>query len=507
MNHISELIHQLVNHSSSQNALVSNERTATYDDLARSIRNVEYALIKEGLRKGDRVLVLIQDPFEFIASMIAVIGAGGIAIPLNPASSDAVITSIASDSRSFGLFTSTNDLNAHPTLRDTLSCQFLYCDQKKLTVPSDQELMQFHTDKNDGALIAYTRSNDQSNQGIYFTHKNLLHGISIADIAGETKPSTSEYIMIPLHQIEAFNRILSILQSGGCAATPPEPQNPAVITKNIRINRCNTISLSSRDIPQFIEYIETQIKSQINRILYIHIIGDDISVAQKKRIMNIFQTANIFLQYGTSEAPCLSILPFHKERQKLNTVGCPTPMTNVAVCDDHGNPIDVESIGDIYACGEQIASSYWHNESLVPHLPISGGWFKTGQIGFIDTDGYIHVFGIQDEFINLRGSIISTSDIEEKIHDIYPDHDLCVIGVPDPSSTIGEIPVLCYVPHDGKTILLSELSVALSNQLEKDHIPRIIYRMNNFPRSENKIKRREIRNTLMHGMVQPIGQT
>ena len=105
----------------------------------------------------------------------------------------------------------------------------------------------------------------------------------------------------------------------------------------------------------------------------------------------------------------------------------------------------------------------------------------------------------------MGGLKISPVEVEEKIHEIYPDIEICVVGLPDPAGIVGEIPVLCCIADNGKKIISSELSSSLSSRLEKDKIPRIVYRVDRFPRINNVIARQELRRQLIEGTVQSVG--
>lgn len=133
------------------------------------------------------------------------------------------------------------------------------------------------------------------------------------------------------------------------------------------------------------------------------------------------------------------------------------------------------------------------------------GWFKTGDHGFLNDEGYVHLLGRKNEMINMGALEISPLEVEEKICEIYPDCELYVICVSDPAGIVGEIPALCYVGKEALTITPSDLSHALSAPVEGDFILRILYRVESLPKTESeKILRGELREKIIAGSIDEI---
>jgi acyl-coenzyme A synthetase/AMP-(fatty) acid ligase len=93
-------------------------------------------------------------------------------------------------------------------------------------------------------------------------------------------------------------------------------------------------------------------------------------------------------------------------------------------------------------------------------------------------------------------------EVEEEIHKLYPDCEICVVGIPDPAGIAGDIPVLCYVANERITITPSALSRALSPCLDQYKIPRVVYRVENLPKTESKkMVRQELRKRIIVGAL------
>jgi len=226
--------------------------------------------------------------------------------------------------------------------------------------------------------------------------------------------------------------------------------------------------------------------------------------AERMEMMEMFPNASIYLQYGLTEAPRSTMTELRSDRKKPETVGRPVPGGEILIVDQGGNPVRPGEEGEIVIRGDHVSARYWngdgHRQEASEGLP----WFKTGNIGILDSDGYLQVLGRKDEMISMAGVKISPAEVEEKIHEVYPDVEICVLGIPDPAGVVGEIPVLCYIANNGKTIISSELSAALGSRIDRNKIPRIVYRVERFPRIDHKILRHELRRHLVEGISIPV---
>ena len=93
----------------------------------------------------------------------------------------------------------------------------------------------------------------------------------------------------------------------------------------------------------------------------------------------------------------------------------------------------------------------------------------------------------------MDGMKFSPEEIEECIREVFPGNELCVVGIPDPAGVVGEIPVLCYVARSGTTITASELSRLLSDRIDRNKIPRIVYRVESSGTPDGTLVRDRVR--------------
>ncbi len=475
--------------------------------------------IVEGLHKGDRVLILLKDKTQFIIASYAAMRAGGIAVPLLESAPASAIHEIAKDCRPFIFITGRADLQAYPMLRDLLSCHFFFVDdialpaanyasrketeKKEMKIDSPDRIAQLmDLQPDDGALLLYTSGHAGSVKGTLLSHRNLI--ASAHNVFRETDETTIEYVTLPLAQSFGFARTICVLFSGGTIVLSNGAPNPLSLVQSIVKHQCNAISAVPATFSILFSHIESLLRTIGHQIHYVELGNSPMPSSEKRKMLDFFPNARICMHYGLTEAPRSVFIDFRHEDSKIDAAGRPAHGVEIAICNEDGVHLGVDQTGEIVIRGPHVFLRYWNNEALTQRTLLDDGWFRSGDMGFIDGEGYIHLLGRKDEMINLAGMKISPYEVEERIHAAYPDYEICVVGIPDPAGIVGEIPVLCYIGRENSTIIPSELSIALAGQIDRNKIPRIVYRMSTFPRAANKVLRHELRKQLVESMTQPL---
>ena len=138
---------------------------------------------------------------------------------------------------------------------------------------------------------------------------------------------------------------------------------------------------------------------------------------------------------------------------------------------------EVGEVGEIWIRSAQVMLGYWNMPEETEKAVTPDGWFRTGDYGYLDDDGYLHIAGRNDDMITMNGMKFSPLEIEERIREFFPGYEFCVVGISDPAGVLGQIPVFCYAARNGDVITASELSRLLSDKIDRNKIPRVVYRV------------------------------
>jgi long-chain acyl-CoA synthetase len=193
--------------------------------------------------------------------------------------------------------------------------------------------------------------------------------------------------------------------------------------------------------------------------------------------------------YGLSEtSPVLCCNPLDGNH-KSGTIGIPMPSTEVSIFDDNGNELPQGETGEICARGPQVMSGYWKQDNTGVFYP--GGWFKTGDIGNMDTDGFFRIIDRKKDMIMVSGFKVFPNEIENVVAGHPKVLEVAAIGVPDTKS---EEAVKIFVVKRDQTLNERELLDYCRENLTNYKIPRYVEFKNELPKTNvGKILRRALK--------------
>lgn len=193
--------------------------------------------------------------------------------------------------------------------------------------------------------------------------------------------------------------------------------------------------------------------------------------------------------YGLSEtSPVLCCNPLDGTH-KSGTIGLPMPSTEVGIFDDEGNQLSQGSTGEICARGPQVMSGYWKRDNSTVFFP--GGWFRTGDIGVMDEEGFFKIVDRKKDMIKVSGFNVYPNEIENVIAGNPKVLEVAAIGVPDEHS--GEA-IKVFIVKKDPSLTEQELLDYCRQHLTKYKIPRHVEFRNELPKSNvGKILRRALK--------------
>jgi long-chain acyl-CoA synthetase len=193
--------------------------------------------------------------------------------------------------------------------------------------------------------------------------------------------------------------------------------------------------------------------------------------------------------YGLSEtSPVLCCNPLDG-LHKIGTIGLPMPNTEVAIFDDNGNQVPEGEVGEICARGPQVMSGYWEKDNEGVFFP--GGWFRTGDIGRMDSEGFFRIVDRKKDMIKVSGFNVFPNEIENVIAAHPKVLEVAAIGVPDPKS--GEV-IKVFIVKKDESLTVDELKKYFHENLTNYKVPRHIEFRKDLPKTNvGKILRRALK--------------
>lgn len=191
----------------------------------------------------------------------------------------------------------------------------------------------------------------------------------------------------------------------------------------------------------------------------------------------------ILERYGMSETVMLTSNPCRRAdgTRRGGTVGLPLPGIGVRVVDDRGLPLHPGEIGQLQVKGPNVFKGYWRMPEKTADEFTSDLWFKTGDVGRFDADGYLSIVGRSKDLIITGGYNVYPAEIEGLLNELPGVAESAVIGVPHPD--FGEAVVAVVVARPGATVNGAALVATLKGRIANFKVPKKVFVMPDLPRN------------------------
>ncbi|MEU8372853.1 AMP-binding protein [Micromonospora sp. NPDC048894] len=185
------------------------------------------------------------------------------------------------------------------------------------------------------------------------------------------------------------------------------------------------------------------------------------------------------------------------EQSKLGALGAPFPGVQIRIVDEHFRPVGPDVEGEIIVRGEKVSPGYW-NDDEANRRSRRDGWFRTGDVGRIDADGYLWFVDRRADLIKSGGENIASAEIERVLAQ-HPDvAEVAVIGVPDPQWD--EVPKAFVILRGGASATAEELRAHCRAELARYKVPRHVQLVTSLPRNDSgKVLKKALREAAVSG--------
>ncbi len=351
-------------------------------------------------------------------------------------------------------------------------------------------LKEASTNSEDVAFLQYTGGTTGVSKGAMLSHANMI--ANTEQIASWMAVRLDEKVetmitALPLYHIYALTvNCLSIMKIGGKNVLITNPRDMKSFVKELQqhhftaITGVNTLYNGLLNAPGFHKLDFSSLK-----------VASAGGMAVQRAVAEEWKQVTgtpIAEGYGLSEtAPVLTTNPIDGT-EIIGTIGLPVPNTDIMIADENGEGVAIGQPGEIYAKGPQVMKGYWNRADESGEVFTTDGWFKTGDIGIIEPNGYIKIVDRKKEMINVSGFNVYPNDIEDTIAAHPKVLEVGAIGVPDPKST--EV-VKVFVVKKDPSLTAEELLAYCRENMTAYKIPKYIAFKSELPKSNvGKILRR-----------------
>lgn len=349
----------------------------------------------------------------------------------------------------------------------------------------------------DVAFLQYTGGTTGTSKGATLLHRNILANTLQNDAwlqpALRKPPIVDQLFMVcalPLYHIFALTACFLLgMRAGGVNLLIPNPRDIGGFIKELqkyKVNNfpaVNTLYNALLHHPEFKKVDFSMLKTSI---------GGGMAV-QKSVAEEWLKTTGCPLSegYGLSEtSPTLTCNPADIDHF-TGTIGLPVPSTCISIRDDDGNELPLGTAGEICAKGPQVMAGYWRRPEETAKVMTTDGFFRTGDIGIMDADGYTKIVDRKKDMILVSGFNVYPNEVEEVIASHPGVLECAVVGVPDEKSTEA---VKAFVVRKDPNLTAQDIIKFAHTQLTNYKVPKQVEFRTELPKTNvGKILRRELR--------------
>jgi len=462
----------------------------TWRELDRGTARIANLLASLHLPEGARVAVQVEKSVEAMMLYLATLRAGYVFLPLNTAYQSAEIEYFIGNAEPSVVVCSSRNLPWVGKIAQQAGTPHVFTlddDRSGTLLDKSMRLADHHEiaprRASDLAAILYTSGTTGRSKGAMLSHGNLLSNARVLqDYWGwNTPPKGGDVLLhaLPIFHVHGlFIAIHAALISG---------------SRMIWMNKFDARRAVAR-LPEATVFMGVP-------TLYVRMLAEPSLTRQAVRNMRLFisgsapllietfkgwreRTGHTILErYGMSETLMLTSNPYRAQdgERRGGTVGFALEGTSLRVRSEDGAIVPTGEIGGIEVRGPNVFSGYWRMPEKTKEEFTEDGWFKTGDVGRVDEQGYVTIVGRSKDLIISGGYNVYPAEIEGYINELPGVAESAVVGVPHPD--FGEVGVAVLVPHPGAAPDPERVIAELKAKLANFKIPKHCVVVRNLPRN------------------------
>ncbi len=498
-----------------RDATVLAGRRTSYADLDVRASALASGLIESGVVPGDRAAWMDVNSDRQVEAFFGIARADAVSVPFNYRARDDELAFAIEDSAATVLFVGPKYLDTVVELRASQPHRLA---SVKTLVAIDGQPPKGWTayeamldrasepiaarDGDDTAMILYTAGTTGRPKGVMLTHDALtaypLENVNPAD----PEFAQRTLLSVPLYHVAGVQVFLSSIYGGRTLVVEPqfEPGNWLRLVEDERVTRATVVPTMLKMAIEHPDFASRDLSSLQILTYGAAPMPHNVIEAAITRMPGV-RFINAFGQ--TETGATITALPpedhdltgdpevVAKRKRRLGSIGLPLDDVEVRVVDEDGEQVAEGEVGEIVARGPRLMKGYWRRDDATAET-MQGGWLHTGDLGWVDEDGYVYLSGRAKDFIKRGGEMVSPEEVEAVLREHPSVEDAAVIGIPD--AHWGESVRAVVVAVSGREVDQDELVGHCRAKLASFKKPESVVVIDELPRNAlGKVLKRELR--------------
>jgi long-chain acyl-CoA synthetase len=464
----------------------------TYAQLNERANRIATGLIRMGVHPGEHIGLCAMNSADWIAFYFGVIKAGAVAVTLSGSLTENELAILVNHSKPRLMFAADAKLPEMERLKDSSGLEKIICAGGDLNLDRLMDMgsgsfKAIDRDRADTAAILYTGGTTGVPKGVMLTHEGIhfsAHSVAYSERSTETDVALC---FLPFNHVFGQMHIMNAtILSSGCLELLPsfdmdrvlETMHSGRLTKFFAVPTVYMRLLTLGDL-----------EKRLGRLRYCFSAAASMPVEivkQWKERTGI----SISEGYGMTEAMPVSYNHYH--RHVVGSVGQPVHGVEVQIRDKSGKQLEQGKEGEICVRGPIVMKGYLNDLEGNRSAFWDGGWYRSGDVGVFDGDGYLSIVDRLKDMIITGGENVYSREVEEVLYTSQVVQECAVIGLPD--KEWGERVTAVIVPKPGKKIIPQDLKLLVKARLSVFKVPKEFFVVDEMPKNPaGKILKRELK--------------
>ncbi len=480
-------------------AVIWEDGARTYGELLRRVDRLSAGLAARGVQRGDRVGVLFQNGPHFLEVWWAVAQMGAIVVPLSTRALPHDFVYVLNDAQAVAVLA---DAEFLPTLldirREVPSLRLLVGQGAPLP-----EVVPFEA-LADGPAVAppavdlalpdpcaiyYTAGTTGVSKGAVRSHLSVTWGLAL--LAARIPPSEIYLARAPMyHTGGSLTRPFATLAAGATLVSMRHFDARALLSAVERY-RLTRIYVHPTLVANALLDEMARHRYDLSSLRYIQWTAGPLPEAVRARLLDAFPGLPFEVTYGMTEVSNIASYEYTGGPLKAaSCVGLGPVGTAVRIVDEDGQPAPAEQVGEVAVRSPTAMTEYWRDPERTATV-LTAGWVHTGDLGFLDEDGYLHLAGRQKDSIKTGGETVHAVEVENALASLPAVLEAAVVGLPD--ATWGEAVTAIVVPRSGAALTPATVIAHCRERLPGYKCPKRVLFVDSLPKnSVGKVQKVEL---------------
>ncbi|MEJ2244677.1 MAG: AMP-binding protein [Acidobacteriota bacterium] len=473
-------------------AVIERDTKVSYAEFDRDANRIAGAMEGAGLRPGDHIAMCAPNSYQWLVFYFGALKAGAVAVTFSHLMMQDELFKVLEDCRPKILFISDEKTDLLRKCRIQNCPELIVSDSGDISYERfiEKGTPMFRTVqclRHDTAAVLYTGGTTGTSKGAMLSHENLQ--AALFNVAHNERSTEQDLALcfLPLNHVFAQIHIMhSTVFSGGGLVI----QSSFDLEDALRVIDRHQVTKFYAVPTVYIRLLEVpKLREKIRSIRYCFSAAASMATEVVKEWKA--QTGlNIYEAYGLTESASM-VTYNHYYRHVIGSVGTPANLVEVGIRDFEGNVLQQGETGEICICGPNITKGYLNNPEETK-AAFWGDWFRSGDIGVIDENGYLYIVDRLKDMIITGGENVYSREIEEILYGRPEIMECAVVGLPD--KEYGERVTAFIVPQKGQQIEPASLKTDLKSRLAGFMVPKEYITVDELPKNNaGKILKREIK--------------